>query len=209
MVRPATSRSAGCSWRLVPGVLDWLRADDLLPLLRTGRLQTTTRVVRRIFALRRSTPHVPLMIPVILLGGILTGQFTPTEAGVVAALYCVVIIPPLNSQPSTQPSLRFLPGGADFLLAPDHYWRGLCLRLAVRLFARADRHLGVDHQAAGNDPTMIMLLMVLLFTIVGDFIDAVPAIIIFMPLMNDADHRTPISIRCIWAWCLSRHLRSD
>ena len=27
---------------------------------------------------------LPLMIPVILLGGILTGWFTPTEAGVVA-----------------------------------------------------------------------------------------------------------------------------
>ena len=38
--------------------------------------------------------------------------------------------------------------------------------------------------AAGGDPFMIMLLLVVLFVIVGDFIDAVPAIIIFMPIIN-------------------------
>jgi TRAP-type C4-dicarboxylate transport system permease large subunit len=37
---------------------------------------------------------------------------------------------------------------------------------------------------AGTDPRMIMLLLVALFVIVGDFIDAVPAIIIFMPIIN-------------------------
>ena len=40
---------------------------------------------------------LPLMIPVILLGGILTGWFTPTEAGVVAVVWIVVVvIPALN-----------------------------------------------------------------------------------------------------------------
>jgi len=37
---------------------------------------------------------------------------------------------------------------------------------------------------AGNDPHLIMLLMVLLFTVIGDFIEPVPTIIIFMPLVN-------------------------
>jgi TRAP-type C4-dicarboxylate transport system permease large subunit len=31
---------------------------------------------------------------------------------------------------------------------------------------------------------MILLLLVLLFVIIGDFVDAVPAIIIFMPIIN-------------------------
>src|SRR5438477_82900 len=39
--------------------------------------------------------------------------------------------------------------------------------------------------AAGNDPMMIMLLLVALFIIVGDFIDAIPAIIIFMPIITE------------------------
>ena len=29
------------------------------------------------------------MIPIIIMGGILTGQFTPTEAGVIAVAYIV------------------------------------------------------------------------------------------------------------------------
>ena len=37
---------------------------------------------------------------------------------------------------------------------------------------------------AGTNPMMIMFLLVALFVIVGDFIDAVPAIIIFMPIIN-------------------------
>src|SRR6476620_4241812 len=40
---------------------------------------------------------VPLMIPIIIMGGILTGQFTPTEAGVIAVAYILfVAIPLLN-----------------------------------------------------------------------------------------------------------------
>ena len=41
----------------------------------------------------------------------------------------------------------------------------------------------------------------MVFVIVGDFIEPVPAIIIFMPVVNaltDAGHR---STRCTWASC--------
>src|ERR1700758_4271201 len=37
---------------------------------------------------------LPLMIPIILLGGILTGWFTPTEAGVVAVCWILFVIIP-------------------------------------------------------------------------------------------------------------------
>ena len=54
---------------------------------------------------------LPLMIPVILLGGILTGWFTPTEAGVVAVVWIIaVVIPALN-----RGHLRKIP--YDFCLA--------------------------------------------------------------------------------------------
>src|SRR5205085_879655 len=40
---------------------------------------------------------LPLIIPVIIMGGILTGWFTPTEAGMIAAVYIlIVLIPALN-----------------------------------------------------------------------------------------------------------------
>ena len=47
--------------------------------------------------------------------------------------------------------------------------------------------------AAGGDPFMIMLLLVVLFVIVGDFIDAIPAIIIFMPIITDLTKNADIN----------------
>src|SRR6202044_3663410 len=54
---------------------------------------------------------LPLMIPVILMGGILTGWFTPTEAGVVAVVWIIVVVIPLLNRGH----LRNLP--YDFCLA--------------------------------------------------------------------------------------------
>src|SRR5204862_6564450 len=39
-------------------------------------------------------------------------------------------------------------------------------------------------QTAGTDPTTILFLLVGAFVIIGDFVDAIPAIIIFMPIIN-------------------------
>ena len=36
------------------------------------------------FAMATKEAAVPLVIPIIIMGGILTGQFTPSEAGVIA-----------------------------------------------------------------------------------------------------------------------------
>ena len=128
---------------------------------------------------------LPLMIPAILLGGILTGWFTPTEAGVVAAAWILfVIIPTYNPKHLRKLPYDFCLAGLIFSLplitigaANAFGWLLAYLRGAIVI---ADWITGI----AGHDPHMIMLLMVLLFTIVGDFIEPVPTIIIFMPLVN-------------------------
>src|SRR6184192_61417 len=38
---------------------------------------------------------LPLIIPVIIMGGILTGWFTPTEAGMIAAVYILIVLIPI------------------------------------------------------------------------------------------------------------------
>ena len=128
---------------------------------------------------------LPLMIPAILLGGILTGWFTPTEAGVVAAAWILfVIIPTYNPKHLRKLPYDFCLAGLIFSLplitigaANAFGWLLAYLRGAIVI---ADWITGI----AGHDPHMIMLLMVLLFTIVGDFIEPVPTIIIFMSLVN-------------------------
>ncbi|HKS85540.1 MAG TPA: TRAP transporter large permease [Pseudolabrys sp.] len=129
---------------------------------------------------------IPLMIPIIIMGGILTGQFTPTEAGVIAVAYIVFIAIPLIN-------FRHLPN-----LPRDMALTGLLYSIPLITIGGASafgwmlaylRGPAVVSdwiaQAAGGDPFLIMLYLTGLFIIVGDFIDAVPAIIIFMPLIID------------------------
>ncbi len=128
---------------------------------------------------------LPLMIPVILLGGILTGWFTPTEAGVVAVCWILlVVIPLLNRKHIANLPRDFCYAGLIYSLplitiaaATAFGWMLAYLRGAIVI---SDAITSI----AGNDPHLIMLLLVLLFTVIGDFIEPVPTIIIFMPLVN-------------------------
>jgi len=137
---------------------------------------------------------VPLMIPLIIMGGILTGKFTPTEAGVIAVAYIVfVAIPLLNYRHVVK-----LP--RDLALTGLLYSIPLITIGAASVFGWMLAYLRGPAvvsewiaNAAGNDPVMIMLLLVVLFVIVGDFIDAIPAIIIFMPIITDLTKNADIN----------------
>ena len=127
---------------------------------------------------------LPLVIPVILLGGILTGWFTPTEAGVIAITYIlVVVIPILNLG-----HIRHLP--RDFAHAGLIYSLPLITIGAASAFGWMLAYLrgpivvsGWISSIAGDNPYKIMFALVALFTIVGDFIEPVPCIVIFMPIV--------------------------
>ncbi len=137
---------------------------------------------------------VPSMIPLIIMGGILTGFFTPTEAGVIAVVYILfVAIPFLNLG-----HIKKLP--YDMAVTGLLYSIPLITIAAASAFGWMLAYLrgpavvsGWIADAAGNDPTKIMLLLVLLFVIVGDFIDAIPAIIIFMPIILDLTQNADIN----------------
>jgi C4-dicarboxylate transporter DctM subunit len=129
---------------------------------------------------------VPLVIPVIIMGGILSGFFTPTEAGVIAVAYIVFVAIPLINRGY----LKQLPH--DMAMTGLLYSIPLITIAAASAFGWMLAYLRGPavvsewiSRAAGNDPFMIMLLLVVLFIIVGDFIDAIPAIIIFMPIISE------------------------
>ena len=128
---------------------------------------------------------LPLMIPIIIMGGILSGMFTPTEAGLIACAYITfVMIPLLN-----RGHIRYIP--RDFANAGLLYSIPLAAVAAASAFGWMIAYLkapqvvsGWIADVAGPNPLTIMFLLVVLFVIVGDFIDAVPAIIIFMPIIT-------------------------
>jgi tripartite ATP-independent transporter DctM subunit len=137
---------------------------------------------------------IPLMIPVIIMGGILTGKFTPTEAGIIAVAYIVFfVIPLLNvSHMSNLPRDMAMTG---LLYSIPLITIGAASAFGWMLaYLRGPAVVSVwIADIAGGDPHLIMLLLVVLFVIVGDFIDAVPAIIIFMPLIIDLTKNADIN----------------
>jgi len=85
------------------------RADDLLLFFRAARVAPTALLLR---AARPSDQGAGFAAgnPVILLGGILTGWSPPTEPGVVAIVYIlVVVIPVLNRGHLPPPAAGFWP----------------------------------------------------------------------------------------------------
>jgi len=137
---------------------------------------------------------LPLMIPVILLGGIMTGWFTPTEAGVVAVAYILVVVIPLLNPGHMRLVWR------DFVQAGLIYSLPLITIAAASAFGWLLAYLrgpivvaGWIGDVAGSDPRAIMFLLVLVFTIVGDFIEPIPAIIIFMPVVNQLTDQASIN----------------
>ncbi len=147
-----------------------------------GHLKKRASAVEFFAAARGSA--LPMVIPVIIMGGILTGWFTPTEAGMMAAVYILIVLIPV-----LRPThIRNLPG--DFIYTGMLYSLPLALVAGASCFGWMLAYLrGPDIVAdsiatyAGTDGRMIMFLLVLLFIVVGDFVDAVPAIIIFMPII--------------------------
>src|ERR671912_316616 len=128
---------------------------------------------------------LPLMIPIIIMGGILSGFFTPTEAGLVAVAYITFVLIPLVNRGH----IKHLP--RDFANAGLLYSIPMAAVAAASAFGWMLAYLkgpevvsGWISGFAGENALTIMFLLVVLFVIVGDFMDAVPAIIIFMPIIN-------------------------
>jgi len=134
-------------------------------------------------AVRATFRAIPaLVMPILVIGGILSGVFTPTEAGAIAALYALIfgLVMRRHSAASlygnlasavvtTSAALVTLSGAALFgwILARDG--AGIA---ALGLL------LGVT-----DSPGIAILLVILFFFLLGTFLEPVPALIITAPVM--------------------------
>ena len=125
---------------------------------------------------------LPLMTPVIILGGIFSGVFTPTEAAVAAVNYMLI--------------LGLVYGTITW---KDFYYEvvrvgttigALMLIISISgltgwVFAREQLplHLTGAVTALTSDPGMVMLIIIFIGLILGMFMDAVPIILILVPAL--------------------------
>ncbi len=129
------------------------------------------------------TSFWPLLTPVIMLGGILGGIFTPTEAAAVAAGYALILgmffmhtiklreLPKLFTDAALQSGVILLLVGAAVSFASIVSLTGTPKMLTEIVLSISD-----------NVYVLLFLVNILLF-IVGMFLDAGPAILILGPIL--------------------------
>ena len=126
---------------------------------------------------------VPAMLmPVIIIGGILSGVFTPTEAGAVAALYALLF--GLLARRHSAGSLY-----RNFAAAATMTAGALVTLAGAGLFSWVLSRAGVGQAALQlmlsitSDPKLAMLVLIVFFFLLGTFLEPVPALIIVVPIM--------------------------
>jgi len=125
----------------------------------------------------------PLMTPVIILGGILLGVFTPTEAAAVAVGYALFIgffvlrtlnlgdLPSILSRAAMTSAVVLLLVGA-----------AMAFKTVVSL-SHLPETLAAFILSLSDNPLVLLFLINILLFIVGMFLDAGPAIIILGPIL--------------------------
>ena len=125
----------------------------------------------------------PLMTPVIILGGILLGVFTPTEAAAVAVGYALFIglfvlktlrardLPEILSRAAMTSAVVLLLVGA-----------AMAFKTVVSL-SHLPETLAAFILSSSENPLILLFLINILLFVVGMFLDAGPAIIILGPIL--------------------------
>jgi tripartite ATP-independent transporter DctM subunit len=126
----------------------------------------------------------PMGVPVIIVAGMVGGVFTPTESAAVAAVYALFVtlfvlrtlrwraLPKLFGETTIQFSqILFCVGGAMIF--------GWILAYYKVPDMVSDFILGFT-----RDKLVVMLLIVVLNVVLGTFMDAIPAILIFVPILH-------------------------
>jgi C4-dicarboxylate transporter DctM subunit len=171
---------------VVPGILFALMfivvARMKLPeSVQVVKNETGTNSGSSVTAFRRS--FWALLVPFIILGGIYSGIFTPTEAGAVAVVYAAIV----GLFVYRDIRISDLPN----ILATSARTSGTILILVVmaaafgRLItiARIPSELSQFITAFSDNPIIILLLINLLLLIIGMFMETISSIIIMTPIL--------------------------
>ena len=124
-----------------------------------------------------------LIMPLIIIGGILSGVFTATEAGAIAGLYGLLIGVFLYKEFTFKGAIHTIissakTSGMTMLIVSGATAFGYCL--AIEKFPNQVSKLitGVS-----SNPNVLMLLMILAMTIIGMFMDTTPSILVLVPIL--------------------------
>ena len=125
-----------------------------------------------------------LLMPVIILGGILTGVFTPTEAAAVAVFYAFIVgffifrSLKLSDIPALLESTARITGVVFLIIASANIMGWI---LASQ---RVPQQVATMLLSVSESPSVILLLILLLLLFVGLFMDIAAALIVLGPILH-------------------------
>ncbi len=124
-----------------------------------------------------------IFMPVIIIGGILSGAFTPTEAGAIAAFYALLF--GLVGRKHSFASLY-----ENFASAATLTASALITLAGAGLFSWVLSRAGVGQAALQlmlsitANPSLALLVLILFFFLLGTILEPIPALIIVVPIMG-------------------------
>lgn len=143
----------------------------------------TTHFSAREILLYFKDAFLAILMPVIVLGGIYTGLFTPTEAAVVAVMYGVVVGMFIYRNITPKSLMKILRDAAGSTA------QVMILICAASLFGyvltahRIPDAIATFILGLSTNKWVILLLINILLLIVGTFLDTTAAIIILVPIL--------------------------
>jgi tripartite ATP-independent transporter DctM subunit len=160
----------------------WLVFLILLPLAHLLLLRLR-RSVSADFRTVCKKAVAPLQTPIIILGGILIGVFTPTEASAIAVAYALVVsffvLRSLKLSDLPEVLTKSALSSATVLLLVG---AAVAFKTVVSL-SHAPEILADTILGLSQNPLILLFLINVLLFVVGMFLDAGPAIIILGPIL--------------------------
>ncbi len=169
---------------IVPGLL---MGGAMMALIAwQARRRGYSRGARPTWAIFRAAfrkAFLSLMTPVILLGGIYSGAFTPTEAAAVAALYALVLLVGVYREFGAREMVSVLrdvvesTGFLGFIIAGAFVF-GHVVALEQLPARAAEVLLGIS-----ENPLALLLLLNVMFLVLGCFVDTIVLLLIVVPIV--------------------------
>ena len=123
-----------------------------------------------------------LMLPVLIIVGLRGGIFTPTEAGVVAAVYALVVSLFYRELALTDIKNIFISTGKTTGIVMFIAAAAMVSGYAITV-AQIPQELVTVLKSVSDNPTIILICIMLFLLIIGCVMDLVPAILIFAPVL--------------------------
>lgn len=155
----------------------WQAARNHTPVEGGSNLPTGSKIAATLPGLATMT------IPMVIVGGISFGVFTPTESAAVAILVALIF----GAVVFRELPLKSLPGIIDRTVTNSAVV--LFLIMAAKIFGwvltfnQVPQHVADFIVSLTDDPTVFLLLIVVFLSLVGMFLDGIAALIILTPIL--------------------------